>query len=93
MTSYKLHIKDAVQRLQKGQNLHGRMHRGSMVPRGSVTPSSRRVGDHVLTLHSFESARLMSTLRVHTSNRAVKLIRVCWLVVIVIDRGSGQLSW
>ncbi|KAK7114553.1 WD repeat-containing protein 97-like isoform X2 [Littorina saxatilis] len=42
MTSYKLHIKDAVERLHKGQNLHGRLRRGSMAHRGSIVPGSRR---------------------------------------------------
>nr|KAG5693101.1 hypothetical protein BaRGS_014051 [Batillaria attramentaria] len=42
MTSFKLHIKDSVERLQKGQNIHGRLRRGSNAPRGSLAPASRR---------------------------------------------------
>lgn len=29
MTSYKLHLEDTIERMKKGQNIHGKLNRGS----------------------------------------------------------------
>ena len=38
MTSYKLHLEDAIERMKKGQNLHGRMSRDQLKKRGTPPP-------------------------------------------------------
>lgn len=38
MTSYKLHLEDAIERMKKGQQLHGRMTREQLKKRSTPPP-------------------------------------------------------
>lgn len=42
MTSYKLHLTDTIERMNKGQNIQGRM-RGGGKSRGTPPPSNRSI--------------------------------------------------
>lgn len=44
MTSYKLHLEDAIERMKKGQNLHGRMSRDQLKKRSTTPPGKTGKG-------------------------------------------------
>ncbi|XP_053401290.1 WD repeat-containing protein 97-like isoform X3 [Mercenaria mercenaria] len=43
MTTYKLHLEDTIERMKKGQNIHGRMSRDQFKKKGSSSPQSKSI--------------------------------------------------
>lgn len=43
MTTYKLHLEDTIERMKKGQNIHGRMTKDQFKKRGASSPPNKGI--------------------------------------------------
>ena len=59
MTSYKLHLEDAIDRMKKGQNIHGRMTRDQLKKRESVSGNKSILRRSVVSSEPFPKQALV----------------------------------